>query len=93
MAQQALADVLGIHVLTVSSWERGTRQPNADSLAALAGALEVSADYLLGRTDDSAGGIRESDLSALELEIVRLLRQRNLPTLLSAISDTFNDGD
>ena len=67
--------------------------PNAESLSALAGALEVSTDYLLGRTDDPAGVIRESDLSAREVEIVRLLRQRDLTALLRALSEPGDSRD
>lgn len=91
LSQQRLADVIGTHVMVVSAWERDTRAPNGDSLDALAGALGVSVDYLLGRSDDPAGVITQSDLSAYELHIIGLLRQRNVPALLRVITDIADD--
>ena len=37
---------------TISMWNKKGSTPNGDMVAAIADALEVSADYLLGRTDD-----------------------------------------
>lgn len=91
LSQQQLADVVGTHVMGISKWERGIALPNSDSLGKLTGALGVSADYLLGRTDDPAGVILESDLSADEKRILALVRQRDLPALLRVITDVVDD--
>lgn len=91
MSQQQLADVIGTHVMVISAWERDTRAPNGDSLDAIAGALGVSVDYLLGRSDDPAGVIAESDLSPDELRVLSLYRRRDLPALLSVITDIAHD--
>lgn len=42
----------GVHVTqqTITAWESGRAVPNATTLDALANFLNVSADYLLGRT-------------------------------------------
>lgn len=87
LSQQALADVIDTHVMVISAWERNTRAPNSDSLDALAGALGVSVDYLLGRTNDPAGVIMESDLSDYERRILALVRRRDVASLLRVISD------
>ena len=49
---QAAADMFGISKSTISSWNTKNTFPKGDTVAAVADALGVSADYLLGRTDD-----------------------------------------
>lgn len=36
---------------TISGWEKGIRDPDTDTVAALAAFFDVSTDYLLGNTD------------------------------------------
>lgn len=48
MTQAALAAALGIKQSTISSWERGTREPDLSSLARLAALFGVTTDALLG---------------------------------------------
>ncbi len=52
LSQQELADLMGKSLNTASLYERGLRQPSLETLSLLADALDVSVDYLLGRTDD-----------------------------------------
>jgi len=53
LTQIELGEVVGIAQPQVSALERGaTRNPKADTLRALAEALDVSADYLLGLEGD-----------------------------------------
>lgn len=47
LTQQALADLIGIHVTQLRRYEAGTSQPTLDVLRKLAVALSVSADVLL----------------------------------------------
>lgn len=42
----------GWHFSTIAGWERGVRKPDPDKLATLARLYDVSADVLLGLTDD-----------------------------------------
>ena len=49
--QSDLAARAGSSAATVSQWETGHRTPGAPALVALADALEVTADWLLGRGD------------------------------------------
>lgn len=51
LTMAALADRAGLSISTVYGYETGRRTPQADQLGALANALGVSADYLLGMVD------------------------------------------
>ncbi|WP_071837937.1 helix-turn-helix domain-containing protein [Selenomonas ruminantium] len=53
--QQELADAVGINVSVLSRIEKGTRQLRDDELIKIADKLNVSVDYLLGRTDEPQG--------------------------------------
>jgi transcriptional regulator with XRE-family HTH domain len=53
LSQAELADRSRVPVAMISHFETGVRaNASADNLVKLADALEVSIDYLLGRTDD-----------------------------------------
>lgn len=52
LTQQKLADTIGVSRTAIYQWETGTYQPEGDNLINLAGALGVSAAYLLEETDD-----------------------------------------
>ena len=49
--QEELAELVGIHVVTLRRWEKGDNPPHSEALARLARALGISADYLLGQSD------------------------------------------
>ena len=50
--QIELASLSGIPSTSISHFEAGRRKPSLVSLRSLADALQVSIDYLLGRTDN-----------------------------------------
>lgn len=50
--QRELGDKLGVGQTTVSAWETGKNEPDYKSIRAMAELFEVSADYLLGFSDD-----------------------------------------
>ena len=52
LSQGELADRAKIPGSAVSHFESGTRKPSFDNLKRVADALEVTADYLLGRVDE-----------------------------------------
>ncbi len=52
LTQAQLAEGAGMHQQTISAYETGRLEPTAFSLLCLAEYLEVSADYLLGRTEN-----------------------------------------
>lgn len=51
MTQQDIADKTGIPSTSISHIEAGSRKPSLENFFKLAVVLNVSADYLLGRTD------------------------------------------
>jgi transcriptional regulator with XRE-family HTH domain len=56
VTQARLAALSGLNVITISRLEKGTaKEVYADTVAALAHALGVSADYLLGLSDKENG--------------------------------------
>jgi len=55
MTQAKLAETVGVTATTMSRWISGSRVPKANHLLYMADALGVSADYILGRTDNEQG--------------------------------------
>jgi transcriptional regulator with XRE-family HTH domain len=57
LTQAQLAEKTGLPSTSISHFENpeGTRKPSFDNLRRLANALEVTTDYLLGRSDDHVG--------------------------------------
>lgn len=52
MTQKELAELIGSSIVSVQCWENGSKKPSADAIVALAKALSVSSDYLLGIRND-----------------------------------------
>ena len=48
LTQQALGEMIGVSVLTIRNWESGIKSPSMSAIIALAKALNVSSDYMLG---------------------------------------------
>lgn len=53
MTQDELGKVLNVSGKTIGTWERDSRQPNIETINALANYFNVSTDYLLGRKENS----------------------------------------
>jgi transcriptional regulator with XRE-family HTH domain len=51
IAQGELAKKVGIHPNILGRYERGETTPNIDMASKLADALDISLDYLVGKTD------------------------------------------
>ncbi len=49
---QKAAELFGVTRATISTWNKKGSAPKGETVKMIADALEVSADYLLGRTDD-----------------------------------------
>lgn len=54
MSQKGLVQEMGLALNTYVRYERGEREPTASILVQIADFYGVSADYLLGRSDDRA---------------------------------------
>lgn len=55
LSQEEFAQKIGTKQTTLSNWERGFREPNFNGLILLSTSCEVSADWLLGLSDDRGG--------------------------------------
>lgn len=56
--QGELGQKLHVSDKTIGSWERGTRQPNLETINKIATIFEVSTDYLLGMGTNNIFGLR-----------------------------------
>jgi len=52
LTQKQLAELIGISERGIQNYEMGVRKPNFDIIIKLADALNISTDYLLGRTNN-----------------------------------------
>lgn len=52
MTQEQLGTKVNVTKVSISGYESGNRTPDMETLQLIADALDVSTDYLLGRTDD-----------------------------------------
>jgi transcriptional regulator with XRE-family HTH domain len=52
LTQAELAEKIGVHEVTVRTWENTDKCPNTKTMPKLAAALETSVAYILGETDD-----------------------------------------
>ncbi|MFI3226630.1 MAG: helix-turn-helix transcriptional regulator [Clostridia bacterium] len=69
LSQLNLGVKIGVAQETISGYEIGRAEPDLKTLAKIADELNVSVDYLLGRTDIKTL-ITTSDLSHQELELL-----------------------
>ena len=54
LKQKDVAEILNVAISTVSNYETDSHEPDLTNLCKLADILDVSTDYLLGRTDIEA---------------------------------------
>ena len=90
-SQEKFGELVGMSQRSVAAWESGDRFPSYAVLSDLADRLDVSVDYLLGRTDDPKTKIQPAvqDGGLLSQVISRI---QDLPDpALTRVSD-FLDG-
>lgn len=73
--QEHLARLLDLGLRQIARYETGKNDPTGDVLRRMADLLEVSTDYLLGRTDDPIVPAQSGDLTPQEREIIGALRR------------------
>ncbi|GHT01117.1 hypothetical protein AGMMS50276_28470 [Synergistales bacterium] len=79
--QAQLAELIGVHEMTLRRWENDIRSPNSKSLYALADALNTSANYLMGETDDPApmvGRVQNVDSNFIEKNEDTSIQQKDI---------------
>ena len=76
LTQKELAEKIGVAQSNISRWEKEEMEPAAGFVIKLADYFEVSADYLLGRTDDLGALVPpRSDLSLDEQQLLHCFRE------------------
>jgi transcriptional regulator with XRE-family HTH domain len=83
--QEEIAKRLKISEKQYSLWERGKANPNYDSLIDLVTFFNVTADYLMGRTEHPQGYPAQQGLSEDERAIIDLYRREGLAGLAGNI--------
>ena len=77
LSQAELAKRAGLQAAAIGHFERGRRKPSFANVRALAKALNVSSDYLLGRTEDMKGATTafrgEEELTDADREHIQLM--------------------
>lgn len=73
--QESLAEMLEIGNRQIWRYENGETEPDGETVAKIARILNVSADYLLGLTDDPTPSGMTSQLSAVERAVIAALRR------------------
>ncbi|SES03284.1 helix-turn-helix domain-containing protein [Salipaludibacillus aurantiacus] len=69
--QVELANRVNVSPQVISNWERGYTHPDHTDVSKLSDALECSADYLLGRSDDPR--LNETEDKEVEAEAKELM--------------------
>jgi transcriptional regulator with XRE-family HTH domain len=70
-SQSDLARAAGMQPSAIAHFEAGRRKPSFDNVRALATALQVSADYLLGTNTATTAFRNEENLSAKDRDYVQ----------------------
>lgn len=73
--QDELSEMIGIGQKQVWRHESGATTPDGDVVARYAQALDVSADYLLGISDDPKPNVQISDLTRAERAVIAAWRR------------------
>ncbi|KDE46316.1 XRE family transcriptional regulator [Geobacillus sp. CAMR12739] len=78
LTQEELGRKVNVTKVSISGYESGNRTPDMDTLKALADALDVSIDYLLGRdntqpTDTKLPELTEKDERDIQKELEKII--------------------
>ena len=88
--QENLAELANINRVMVSRYESGAAEPELDNLRRIADALEVSLDYLLGRTDWPYFESRSKDGTIIEggIEAYKAMKEKEPPVEIKRMPTT-----
>ncbi|MAU09639.1 MAG: hypothetical protein CL607_07450 [Anaerolineaceae bacterium] len=85
LSQQDLADRCKIGVAQIWRYENDKSKPGADHLVTLSKELFVSADYLLGLSDNPRGFSEGEELNEVQKELVSLVSHNDLEDAIKAL--------
>jgi transcriptional regulator with XRE-family HTH domain len=83
--QESLAELLGKDIKQIWRWEAEKVVPSSEAIVELCNALQVSADYLLGLSDNPIPNKQPNDVSPVEWAMIRALRDRDIIHILSIV--------
>jgi transcriptional regulator with XRE-family HTH domain len=86
-SQRELARLCGLGVTMINKYENGESDPSATNLQLIADQLDVSADYLLGRTDDPRGHVGDGQMNDEERAVLEAFRREGWPGILRLGAD------
>lgn len=72
LTQKEMGDSIGVSIITIQNWEKGTKNPSMPAIISLAKLFNVSADYLLGIS------LEEDRLRTVSLPELQLLEDYRL---------------
>lgn len=102
LTQKEFSDKINVSPQVVSNWEREYTKPNSEDVSRIAKALDVSTEYLYGRSDEPSPVItnKEHELDDEYRKIERFARkvsskdrEKALNLLKVAFEDAFNEDD
>ena len=73
-SQRELARVCGVAESVIRRYENGTSQPSTTSLKLISQNLNVSADYLIGITDEPHGHLGDGTITDEETQLLNMFR-------------------
>jgi transcriptional regulator with XRE-family HTH domain len=92
LTQEELAARIGINLRQISRYEAGESDPTGDALARLAKEMQVSADYLLGLTDDPNEHLGD-ELSPMERKLIAAVRSGHIVEALQTFTTLSQQND
>ena len=93
MTQEQLEIASGVSQSAISQVERLGRSMTGQNLAAVAEALEISTDYLLGLTDDPRPARTDAEVTLAEWAILRALRDGDIERAAALVRGEAPDVD
>lgn len=85
LTQDELADKIDTSKNNIYRWEKEEVKPSADFVTKIAQVLGVTADYLLGLSDDILPELHESDLNMHERQAIAAWRQGDIKEAIKVI--------
>jgi transcriptional regulator with XRE-family HTH domain len=86
-SQRELGRITGLGDTQISRYEGGRTEPSAENLGIIAEKLDVSVDYLLGRTDDPRGMYGDGVITEEEQEMLQAYRSKGWLGVLRLVTD------
>lgn len=85
LTHEELAELLSINVRQIARYESNETDPSGEIVSRIASAFGVSADYLLGLTDNPFPHVGSEDLSEQERRIIAALRGGDVVSAIKEI--------